>query len=92
MNIKRSTAVGLAAAGVFIFAGAASCDKFTQPYQDAPRSGINNDPAETGTMPDGFNNWAAKCDGPNMVYTTFHGDYKYAAIAVAPNDSRCTGK
>jgi hypothetical protein len=86
---KETLAVAGLVTFAFIFAGAASCDKLTQPYKDAPRSGLNNDPAEVGTMPDGFNNWASKCDGPNRVYTTYHGDHTYAAIAVVPNDPRC---
>lgn len=40
-------------------------------------------------MPDGFSNWASKCDGPNRVYTIYHGDQKYGSIAVVPNDPRC---
>lgn len=31
----------------------------------------------------------AKCDGPNRVYVVYHGDSKYGALAVLPNDPRC---
>jgi hypothetical protein len=53
-------------------------------------SNRNNDPAVVGSMPDGFGNWAAKCDGPNMVYTLFHQDSAYGGISVVPNDPRCS--
>jgi hypothetical protein len=90
--MKRGAIAGAATAMLFVFAGAASCDKATEPFKDSPRSGFNNDPANVGSMPDGFNNWSAKCDGPNMVYTVFHSDSSYGSVAVAPNDPRCTGK
>lgn len=67
------------------------CAKATEPFKDAPRSGVNDGPAETGTMPDGFNNWASKCDGPNRVYTLFHSDSAYGGIAVVKDDPRCPG-
>lgn len=71
--------------------GVGGCAKFQEQYKDAPVQDRNNNPATVGTMPDGFDNWAAKCDGPNMVYTVFHNDKAFGAIAVAPNDPRCTG-
>lgn len=71
---------------------ASSCDKVTEPFQDAPISHHQSDPAEVLDMPDGFSNMAAKCDGPNMVYSAFHGDANRTSIAVVPNDPRCTGK
>lgn len=70
----------------------ASCsDKATEPFKDAPRAGESNDsPAQVINMPDGFSNLAGKCDGPNYVYTSYHGDSAYAAIAVVKDDPRCT--
>lgn len=79
-------ASGLAAVAVL----ATGCDKFTEPFKDAPRSGMNNGPAEIITQPDGFGNIASKCDGPNRVYSVYHGDSKYGSIAVVANDPRCT--
>ena len=84
----RAIAAGLGAVAVLALAGC-STDKATEPFKDAPRSGTNNGAAEVITMPDGFNNVASKCDGPNRVYVIFHGDDKYGAIAVVPNDPRC---
>lgn len=84
-----TTAGAVAAAGVLTFTAAGCVDKVTEPFKDAGVSGRNSAPAEVGTAPDGFGNWAAKCDGPNMVYTLFHGDKPYGGIAVAANDPRC---
>lgn len=67
-------------------------NKATQQFNDAPRTADQNSaPATVGNMPDGFGNWARKCDGPNMVYVIFHNDNAYGAISVVPNDPRCTG-
>jgi nitrous oxide reductase accessory protein NosL len=65
----------------------AGCEKAVEPFRDAPRGATNTSPADLITMPDGFSNVAAKCDGPNRVYVVFHGD----SAAVAPNDPRCGG-
>jgi hypothetical protein len=65
--------------------------KATEPFKDAPVSQHNDDPAAILNMPDGFNNVATKCDGPNRVYVVFHNDNPYGSVAVVPNDPRCTG-
>lgn len=57
--------------------------------QDAPVNSRDKTAATLMNMPDGFSNVAHKCDGPNMVYTVFHGDSSYGSVAVAPNDPRC---
>lgn len=81
----------IGAVGLFALTGCGGTGKTQQPFDDAHVAGHNTDPALIGSMPDGFNNWARKCDGPNMVYTPFHGDSSYGAISVVPNDPRCTG-
>lgn len=63
--------------------------KGKEPFRDAEISGRNDAPARVITFPDGFSNVAAKCDGPNMVYSPFKGDANRTALAVAPNDPRC---
>lgn len=63
------------------------CSKMLEPFNDAPVSGNNDDPAYTISFPDGFGNVARKCDGPNMVYSSFIGDGR--SIAVVANDPRC---
>lgn len=83
--------------GVVAFAGAAviagtvaGCSqKAQEPFRDSSVSSHSSAPARVIEYPDGFANIAAKCDGPNMVYSPFHGDGPDASPAVAPNDPRC---
>lgn len=56
---------------------------------DTEITDVNQAGAKLFQMPDGFSNFAGKCDGPNMVYTLYHGGSAYGGIAVAPNDPRC---
>lgn len=92
----RTRRICLILAGVLVFAVlplvlvACGSGKGAEPFKDAPRSGErNNAPAGLISFPDGFSNASSKCDGPNRVYVAFHGDSKYAAIAVVPGDPRC---
>lgn len=50
-------------------------------------------PATVIQFPYGFRNVAAKCDGPNMVYSGSAGsaDSLPPSVAVVANDPRCTG-
>jgi hypothetical protein len=67
-------------------------DKANEPFRDAPRTHTSNSgPAQVIEMPDGFNNLASKCDGPNRVYVTYHGDSSYGAVFVVKDDPRCAG-
>lgn len=68
------------------------CGKYTEPFKDAPRDGVNDSPAQTVTMPDGFNNLATKCDHGNRVYTLYHNDAAYGGVAVVPHDPTCAGR
>lgn len=83
--------IALSAAGVaMIGLTAVGCAKYTEPFKDAPRSGVDNGkPADVIRMPDGFSNAATKCDHGNRVYVLYHGDEKYGAIAVVSNDPTC---
>lgn len=85
----RKMITAWAVAGTLI-ASLAGCEKIVEPYQDAARGNTNTTPADIITMPDGFSNVAAKCDGPNRVYVIFHGDSPYGTVAVAANDPRCS--
>jgi hypothetical protein len=96
---RRAALVAAGTAAAFVLAACGSDSKAVEQYKDAPISSRNEAAAVVGTMPDGFNNWAAKCDGPNRVYTIFHfkttkdaADGAYGSIAVVPNDPRCTSK
>lgn len=86
----------LAAAGLVALAALSltSCDnKLTEPFKDAPRSGIdNNTPMDVVNGSDGFSNLGTKCDHGNRVYVAYHGNSNYAAVAVVPQDPTCKGK
>ncbi len=88
---RKVTWVGLALLALVVGAGvfSACSDKGTEQYRDAPRASSNDEAADVFTMPDGFSNFSAKCDGPNRVYVIFKNDSAYGSIAVAPNDPRC---
>jgi len=92
MKLRRS-ALGLAAGLAALLVTAVACgDKAHEPFRDSGRTRTtNSSPAEVIEMPDGFNNLASKCDGPNRVYVTYHGNSAYGSVAVVPNDPRCTG-
>ena len=48
-------------------------------------------PAEVGSMPDGFNNFAEKCDDHgNRVFVVFHSDGAYGSV-FAMKDPTCAG-
>lgn len=87
--MKRHRAALLLLTPILALAPACS-NKAAQVYNDSPRTAAQNDaPATVGNMPDGFSNWARKCDGPNMVYVLYHSDNPYGSISVVPGDPRC---
>jgi hypothetical protein len=95
--MNRAISILSVVAAAMLLAACDSDSKRVEQYRDAPMGTRNDGPADIGTMPDGFSNWAAKCDGPNRVYVIFHysnnkesGGDTYGSIAVAPNDPRCT--
>lgn len=85
----RIVAAALAAAlGLALLAGCGA--KFDEPYKDAPRSNVDNGaPADLIRFPDGFSNASTKCDHGNRIYSAYHGNSPYGAIAVVPNDPTC---
>lgn len=77
-------------ATMFAAAMFASCslEDVTGEFSDAPVSGSDDSPAEIIMFNDGFGNVAAKCHGPNMVYSSkVPGDGR--SIDVVGNDPRC---
>lgn len=63
--------------------------KVSEPYKDAVRGTQNTQYADTGTMPDGFSNYATKCDRPGIrIYVLFKADAPYGSIA-AIADPKC---
>lgn len=85
----RNTAVAIVAVATLATATAGCSQKYKEYGRDASVASRDDKPADVFTMPDGFTNFAAKCDGPNRVYIAFHGDGGYAAMAVVANDPRC---
>lgn len=82
--------IALAALAVIALSSLSGCAKMTEPFKDAPRSGVTNEePADVVQMPDGFNNLATKCDHGNRVYVTYHGDSAYGSVTVVPNADDC---
>lgn len=85
---KAFAAVAAAVLGL----GLAGCgSKLTEPYKDAPVSERDGSAANVHSMPDGFGNWADKCDGHgHRVFVLFHHDAAYGGIT-AVADSTCPG-
>jgi hypothetical protein len=89
--MKRWLIVGVVLVSTVLF-GAESCDKANEPFKDAKRGSTNDSPADVGEMPDGFSNYATKCDHGNRVYVIFKSDSAYGSLAVVPNDPTCSGE
>lgn len=81
----KTKMVGLALA---IMVTVTSCAAALEEFNDAPVSGNNDEPAMRISFPDGFGNVAAKCDGPNMVYSAMNSNGR--GVAVVANDPRCS--
>lgn len=88
--MKRSILGGLA---VVLMIGVTACGGADKGDAKVEPGGVNTTGARVIQMPDGFRNAAAKCDGPNMVYSASRGDNTdtsvAGSIAVVPNDPRC---
>lgn len=77
MNVRKAALV----AGSLVIGGTmltgCGLESATEPWNDAPVSHKNDGPAEIGSMPDGFANYAEKCDGHGFrVFTTREGSAK----------------
>ncbi|WAZ20227.1 hypothetical protein STRCI_001328 [Streptomyces cinnabarinus] len=89
-TIRARAAVTAVIAAVTLAVLAGCSAKGTEPFKDAPRSGKDNGTAaDLIRFPDGFSNAATKCDHGNRLYSAYHGDSPYAAIAVVANDPTC---
>lgn len=87
MKHKRALVAALMAAALLTATG---CAKMTEPWNDAKISGKDDSPAEVYSMPDGFSNFATKCDRHgNRVYVLYHGDNPYGGVTVVPADPSC---
>jgi len=86
--IKRVT-IGVTALVIGVLASGCT-EKYSEPFQDADRSGVvNSAPVDIVENADGFSNLSTKCDHGNRVYVAYHFDSPYAAIAVVPQDPTC---
>jgi hypothetical protein len=91
---SRITWCALAAAALIVAAVVSGCGlgKITEPYNDARVSHQIGGPAEVGSMPDGFNNFAEKCDDHgNRVFVIFHSDSAYGSV-FAMKDPTCAAR
>lgn len=80
----------IAALSVLALATVTGCSKSGEPWNDAKIERKDNSPAEVYSMPDGFGNFATKCDRHgNRIYTLYHFDSPYGGITVVPNDPSC---
>jgi hypothetical protein len=88
MDMTKKIALSLATL-VLAALSLAGC-KANEPYQDAPVSDRDKSPAEVYDMPDGYSNFAEKCDKHgNRIVVVFHGDGTYAGVTAIPNDPTC---
>jgi hypothetical protein len=90
MNSTRKRQAVVATIGLTLAGGllVGCSDKMKEPFRDAPRGVNNGGPADTGSMPDGFSNYATKCDRPGIrVYVVFKGNKSYGDIAVIADPS-----
>ena len=91
INLTRTKLTWIALAVLALIAAGVvtGCAKITEPFNDAAVSGHVNGPAEVGSMPDGFNNFAEKCDDHgNRVFVIFHSDSAYGSV-FARKDPTC---
>lgn len=88
MTRNRKIAAAGLAAGVLALAG---CSSMTEPYNDAPIDHKVDRPAIVYSMPDGFANYAEKCDEfGNLVITTRGGGKSGGkAVTVVPDTEAC---
>lgn len=94
INLTRTrlTWCALAVIALLAVAVVTGCAKITEPFNDAPVSHKIGGPAEVGSMPDGFNNFAEKCDDHgNRVFVIFHSDGAYGSV-FAMKDPTCTAR
>lgn len=83
MDKKTQTLAGTVV-GLALAAALSGCnDKATEQFKDAPVSARDKSAAEVYDMPDGFSNFAEKCDlHGNRVVIVFHNNGAYAGVAV----------
>lgn len=82
-----SALAALGAGGALLLTG---CSAATEEWNDAPVDHKVDRPAVVGSMPDGFANWAEKCDDfGNLLVTTRDGQGGGKAVTVIPDKEAC---
>lgn len=85
-EVKKNLVTGISMASVLL--AVTGCSSMTEPWNDAKIEKKDDSPAEVYSMPDGFANFATKCDRHgNRVYTTRTEGGE--AMAVVSNDPSC---
>lgn len=85
MLTRKTLLSSVVALGLLAGCGASA----TEPYRDAPQGKRYDGPADIYSMPDGFSNFAGKCDGHgHRVFVAFKGGDNRAAIT-AIDDASC---
>lgn len=90
---RRTVKVGVVFATLGLALLLSGCDlgenKYSEPWNDAPRGRMWEGSAEIIVMPDGFGNAATKCGPGQMRYTTlYHFDGPYGSVSVV-HDPTC---
>ncbi|MFJ8930621.1 hypothetical protein ACIRLA_28965 [Streptomyces sp. NPDC102364] len=85
--MKRAAIILGAATAALLLSG---CSAATEEWNDAPVQYKDDGPARIHSMPDGFANWADKCDGfGHRVFTTREGVNGGGKSVAVINDSKC---
>jgi len=97
IRIKRRTrriiAITLTFGLAAVLAGCGTQNKYTEPWNDAPRKGaVITEPVEIIANADGFSNLSTGCNHGNRWYAAYHADSPYGAITVVGQDPSCKGK
>lgn len=91
MKRKLLIAATVVVAAVTVVAACSTSEdgKYTTSNNDVPTINGNRNAAEIGWMPDGYSNYATKCDRPGVrVYVLFHSDGAYGNVS-AIADPNC---
>ncbi|MGW1547506.1 hypothetical protein [Streptomyces sp. NPDC002346] len=87
--MKKTALATLALIGALSLTG---CASLTEPFNDAPVSRKDDSPAVIYSMPDGFANVAAKCDGNGFrIFTTRGADSGGGKAVAVVADPKCNG-
>jgi hypothetical protein len=80
----------IAGIGAAIILGVSGCASLTEPWNDAPIHHKFDDPANVGSMPDGYANFAEKCDeSGHLILTTRGADGAGKDVAVITDHAAC---